>query len=238
MSSRTAYALESAWLDAAARHNVEDLHAARSLVGKSHLRGPEKSKDLQTRRIPSNPPTLRAARIEPDPASPGDVRVVFVQGEVEDSLTMTRASLGELNGETGYLPVLADVWRNLTGSPPGGPSGPTTVSGAVVSRLGQIRQHAVGTVTRPASPPATPANPTPTPHQLRVDPASAILCAGCSAYFTPEFFLSFTGPDTVRVDGMTLCPCCSGPQEPTIVRGREDEAPESGVYLIVERDDE
>jgi hypothetical protein len=120
--------------------------------------------------------------------------------------------------------------------------------GATSEALRLVTRDGVVVPLRPADPLVPfvpdvrrPPEPTPGP-ALRVDPVSALTCVGCGAVFQPDMHASFTGPNTVRIDGLTLCPCCKGPSEPVIVQGHVvqgelapgEEAPESGVYLIAD----
>jgi hypothetical protein len=192
--------------------------------------------------IPTNPADLRDARVEPGLGAPDAVDFVIIEGSTEVRLTMPRDSLGDLGGAVGFLPAM----KEILGDPPGRVVGFGLAVQAQASIAASLDTPGTDTpeerkasalrlldILSPAMALLSAPLPSP-PRELRVDPASAILCVGCETYFTPDVTLSFTGPDTVRFDGMALCPCCSGPREPTIVRGREDEAPESGVYLIVE----
>jgi hypothetical protein len=75
---------------------------------------------------------------------------------------------------------------------------------------------------------------------LKVDPESAITCLGCGTVFQPNMSIHFTGPNRVRYQGDGFCPCCRGPEahEPTVIRGQEQDVPESGEYVIVDPPDD
>ena len=112
------------WLDAHVRHDVDYVRYAFHLAGSHKKRGEVKSYDGQTRRLelPSlrrmvkgNPDTHREARIEHVPGTREDFYLYIIQGQCEDRLTLTRASLGfkKADGE-GLYQVLFDV----LGDPP------------------------------------------------------------------------------------------------------------------------
>ncbi len=88
----------------------------------------------------------------------------------------------------------------------------------------------------PLPPKATP---------LRINPESGLDCPACGVRFQPDMAIQFTGPDTVRYDGLTAhCPdCCKRandeafPPKPVVQgcevqgdRKRGDVPPESGVF--------
>jgi hypothetical protein len=91
------------WLDAHARHNMNNLRYAFHLVGKHEQRGDLKSYDGQTRTLElqklrrmvnNNPDTHREVRIEHVPGTQEEFYLYIVEGKCEDRLTLTRASIG------------------------------------------------------------------------------------------------------------------------------------------------
>jgi len=104
---------EATWLTGHMRQDADRVVMAFDLVGKHRLRGPERSYDGETRTVPDNRPYQREARI--NLGSDGDIHLTRVYGSIEDTLTMTRASMGTLEGSEGLFPAL----REILGDPPG-----------------------------------------------------------------------------------------------------------------------
>jgi hypothetical protein len=104
------------------------------------------------------------------------------------------------------------------------------------SVFGPVPTGPIGPV--PEAPPVRPPGRIP---QLKADPRSSFTCLSCGTSFMPSVWMQFTGPNHIWFQGGFM-PCCGGrlppPGEPYLIRGKQHEAPVSGVYLIVEPDDE
>ncbi len=107
----------SDWLSAHARRDVDRVRFALAEVGKHPYRGAVRSTDAQTRQVPENDHKLREARIAHVPGTREEFYVYLVEGQCEDRLTMTRASIGQQTSEEGLYRALREILRD----PPGWP---------------------------------------------------------------------------------------------------------------------
>jgi hypothetical protein len=103
----------ASWLTAWMKHDADRVIEAFSRVGGHPKRGADRRYTGQTRAVRENGADKREARIKP--GVDGSIRLTRVYGPVEDTLTMSRASLGTLDGSEGLLPALRAMLRD----PPG-----------------------------------------------------------------------------------------------------------------------